>query len=70
MEGSIDHLTTGMGLLYSMVKKINTTTTAERTFFEGASGGGEEGGLDLVMDQEMVIKGKVNTILMLKEQNL
>ena len=27
-----------------MVKKINTTTPAERTFFEGGSGGGGEGG--------------------------
>ena len=44
VEGSIEHLTTGMSLLYSMVKKINTTTTAERTFFEGGSGGGGEGG--------------------------
>ena len=44
VEGSIDHLTTGMSLLYSMVKKINTTTAAERTFFEGGSGGGGEGG--------------------------
>ena len=44
VEGSIDHLTTGMSLLYSMVKKINTTTPAERTFFEGGSGGGGEGG--------------------------
>ena len=40
VESSIDHLTIGMGLLYSMVKKINTTTAAERTFFEGGSGGG------------------------------
>ena len=44
VEGSIEHLTTGMSLLYSMVKKINTTTLAERTFFEGGSGGGGEGG--------------------------
>ena len=44
VEGSIEHLTTGMSLLYSMVKKINTTTAAERTFFEGGSGGGGEGG--------------------------
>ena len=44
VEGSIDHLTTGMSLLYSMVKKINTTTTVERTFFEGGSGGGGVGG--------------------------
>ena len=44
VEGSIEHLTTGMSLLYSMVKKINTTTPAERTFFEGGSGGGGEGG--------------------------
>ena len=44
VEGSIDHLTTGMSLLYSMVKKIYTTTAAERTFFEGGSGGGGEGG--------------------------
>ena len=44
VESSIDHLTTGMSLLYSMVKKINTTTAAERTFFEGGSGGGGEGG--------------------------
>ena len=27
-----------------MIKKINTTTVAERTFFEGGSGGGGEGG--------------------------
>ena len=45
VEGSIEHLTTGMSLLYSMVKKINTTTPAERTFFEGGSGGGGEGWL-------------------------
>ena len=44
VEGSIEHLTTGMSLLYSMIKKINTTTTAERTFFEGGLGGGGEGG--------------------------
>ena len=44
VEGSIDHLTTGMSLIYSMIKKINTTTVAERTFFEGGSGGGGEGG--------------------------
>ena len=44
VEGSIDHLTTGMSLIYSMVKKINTTTAAERTFFEGGSGFGGEGG--------------------------
>ena len=44
VEGSIDHLTTGISLLYSMVKKINNTTPAERTFFEGGSGGGGEGG--------------------------
>ena len=45
VEGSIEHLTTGMSLLYSMVKKINTTTIAERTFFEGGlGGGGGEGG--------------------------
>ena len=44
VEGSIDHLTTGMSLLYSMVKNINTTTPSERTFFEGGSGGGGEGG--------------------------
>ena len=44
VEGSIDHLTTGISLLYSMVKKINTTTPAKRTFFEGGSGGGGEGG--------------------------
>ena len=44
VEGSIDHLTTGMSLIYSMVKKINTTTPAERTFFEGGSCGGGEGG--------------------------
>ena len=44
VEGSIDHLTTGMSLLYAMVKKMNTTTPAERTFFEGGSGGGGEGG--------------------------
>ena len=44
VEGSIEHLTTGMSPLYSMVKKINTTTPAERTFFEGGSGGGGEGG--------------------------
>ena len=44
VEALIDHLTTGMSLLYSMVKKINTTTAAERTFFEGGSGGGGEGG--------------------------
>ena len=44
VEGSIEHLTTGMSLLYSMVKKINTTTPAERTFFEGGSGDGGEGG--------------------------
>ena len=44
VEGSIEHMTTGMSLLYSMIKKINTTTTAERTFFEGGSGGGGEGG--------------------------
>ena len=44
VEGSIEHLTTGMSLLYSMIKKINTTTVAERTFFEGGSGGGGEGG--------------------------
>ena len=37
VEGSIDHLTTGTSLLYSMVKKINTTTAAERTFFKGGS---------------------------------
>ena len=44
VESSIDHLTTGMSLLYHMVKKINTTTAAERTFFEGGSGGGGKGG--------------------------
>ena len=44
VEGSIEHRMTGMSLLYSMVKKINTTTVAERTFFEGGSGGGGEGG--------------------------
>ena len=44
VEGSIEHLTTGISLLYSMVKTINTTTIAERTFFEGGSGGGGEGG--------------------------
>ena len=44
VEGSIEHLTTEMSLLYSMVKKINTTTPAERTFFEGGSSGGGEGG--------------------------
>ena len=44
VEGSIKHLTTGMSLLYSMVKKIYTTTATERTFFEGGSGGGGEGG--------------------------
>ena len=45
VEGSIEHLTTSMSLLYSMIKKINTTTVAERTFFEGGSGGGGEGDL-------------------------
>ena len=44
VKDSIEHLTTGMSLLYSMIKKINTTTVAERTFFEGGSGGGGEGG--------------------------
>ena len=46
VESSLDHLTTGMGLLYSMVKKVNTTTAAERNFFEGGSGGsgGSAGG--------------------------
>ena len=44
VEGSIEHLTTRMSLLYSMIKKINTTTVAERTFFEGGSGDGGEGG--------------------------
>ena len=44
MEGSIEHLTTGMSLLYSMVKNINTTIVSERTFFEGGSGGGGESG--------------------------
>ena len=44
VEGSIEHLTTVMSLLYSMIKKINTTTIAERTFFEGGSGVGGEGG--------------------------
>ena len=44
MEGSIENLTTRMSLLYSMVKKINTTTIAERTFFVGGLGGGGEGG--------------------------
>ena len=43
VEGSIDHLTTRMSLLYLMVKKINTTTVVERTLFEGGSGGGGEG---------------------------
>ena len=62
VEGSIDHLTTGMSLLYSMVKKINTTTAAERTFFERSSSGGGEG----VMDQEMGIRGKTKRILILK----
>ena len=45
VEGSIEHLTTGMSLLYSMIKKINTTIVADRNFFEGCSGGGGEGGL-------------------------
>ena len=36
-------MTTGMSLLYAMVKKINTTTATDRTFFEGGSGGGGEG---------------------------
>ena len=40
VESSLDHLNTGMGLLYSMVKEINTTTVAERNFFESGSGGG------------------------------
>ena len=40
VKSSLDHLTTGMGLLYSMIKKINSTTVAERTFFEDGSGGG------------------------------
>ena len=44
VEGSIEHLTTGMSLLYSMVKKINTTIVDEITFFKGGSGGGAEGG--------------------------
>ena len=44
VEGSIEHLTTRMSLLYAMIKKINTTTVAERTFFEGGSSGGGEGG--------------------------
>ena len=33
-----------MSLIYSMIKKINTTFAAERNFFEGGSGGGGEGG--------------------------
>ena len=46
VESSLVHLTTEMGLLYYMVKKFNTTTAAERTFFEGGSGGsgGSAGG--------------------------
>ena len=44
MEGLIEHMTIVMSLLYSMIKKINTTTAAERTFFEGGLGGGGEGG--------------------------
>ena len=45
VEDKIDHLTTGMSLLYSMVKKLQTTTAAERTFFEGGSGGGGRDGV-------------------------
>ena len=58
VEGSIEHLTTGMSLLYSMVKKINTTTVAERTFFEGGSGGGGEGGSGSSVGSESIDKGK------------
>ena len=43
VEGSIDHLTTGMSLLYPMVKKLNTTTATERKLFEGGSCDGEKG---------------------------
>ena len=40
VESALDHLNTGMRLLYSMVKKEHPSTADERTFFEGGSGGG------------------------------
>ena len=65
VESALDHLNTGMGLLYSMVKKVNTTTHVERTFFEGGSGGsgGSAGGVAqvLVLAQEMV-KGQAKEV--------
>ena len=64
-----------MGLLYSMIKKINSTTAAERTFFEGGSGGGggsaqEEVAQVLDLAQEMVTKVREKRILHLGELNL
>ena len=44
VESALDHLNTGLHLLYSMVKKENPPTADERTFFEGGSGGGGESG--------------------------
>ena len=70
VEGSIDHLTTGMSLLYSMVKKINTTTPAERTFFEGGSGGGGEGGSGSGAGSGSGDKAKGKEDPHLQEQNL
>ena len=53
-----------------MVKKINTTTVVERTFFEGGSGGGGEGGSGSGNGSGNGDQGKAKRILMLKGKNL
>ena len=39
VEDALDHLTTGMQLLYTMIKYGNPPTAKDRAFFEGGSGG-------------------------------
>ena len=71
VEGSIDHLTTGMSLLYSMVKKINTTTASWKNFLWRRFRWWWRGWLRfLVLGQEAETRLRANRILMLQEQNL
>ena len=39
VEDALDHPTTGMQLLYTMIKYGNPPTAKDRAFFEGGSGG-------------------------------
>ena len=70
VESSIDHLTTGMSLLYSMIKISIPPLLLRELSLKEVQVVVERVAQVLVLAQGMVIRGKAKRILMLGEQNL